>query len=87
MSKTQNAPTPVAVRHDLAATSFERRESGRQARVLAPRAGLGEWDEKARGHEPIDTLMAQNDLRLAEVVNVPNALVTCRLPLDVFEDS
>jgi len=68
VSKTQNAPTPVAVRHDLAATSLERRESGRLARVLAPRAGLGDWDEKARGHDPIDTLMAQNDLRLAEVV-------------------
>jgi formamidase len=27
------------------------------------------------------------DLRLAEVVNVPSALVTCRLPLDVFEDA
>jgi uncharacterized protein (DUF2252 family) len=68
VSRTQNAPTPVAVRHDLAATANERRESGRQARVLAPRAGLGEWDEKARGHEPIDTLMAQNELRLVDVV-------------------
>lgn len=27
------------------------------------------------------------DLRMSEVVNVPNALVTCRLPLDVFEDA
>jgi formamidase len=27
------------------------------------------------------------DLRIAEAVNVPNALVTCRLPLDVFEGS
>jgi formamidase len=26
------------------------------------------------------------DLRVAEVVNIPNALVTCRLALDVFED-
>ncbi len=25
------------------------------------------------------------DLRVAEAVNIPNALVTCRLPLDVFE--
>jgi formamidase len=25
------------------------------------------------------------DLRVAEVVNIPNALVTCRLALDVFE--
>jgi formamidase len=27
------------------------------------------------------------DLRVAEVVNVPNVLVTCRLPLDVFDDA
>jgi formamidase len=27
------------------------------------------------------------DLRVAEVVNVPSALVTCRLPLDVFDSS
>jgi formamidase len=26
------------------------------------------------------------DLRVAEAVNVPNGIVTCRLPLDVFED-
>jgi formamidase len=27
------------------------------------------------------------DLRIAEAVNVPNGVVTCRLPLDVFADS
>jgi acetamidase/formamidase len=26
------------------------------------------------------------DLRVAEVVNIPNPLVTCRLALDVFEE-
>jgi formamidase len=26
------------------------------------------------------------DLRIAEAVNVPNAVVTCRLALDVFEE-
>ena len=40
---------------------------GRQARVLAPRADLGDWDERARGHDPIGTLLAQNDIRLAEL--------------------
>ena len=59
---------PVAARHDLAATAAERREIGRQARVLAPRADLGEWDEKARGHDPVDTILAQNDIRLPELV-------------------
>jgi uncharacterized protein (DUF2252 family) len=60
--------TPVAARHDNAASADERRDFGRQARVLAPREGLGEWDEQSRGHEPIDTLLAQNAIRLAEVV-------------------
>jgi uncharacterized protein (DUF2252 family) len=62
------ARTPVAARHDLFATYAERREAGRQARVLAPRAQLGDWDERARGHDPIDTLLAQNEIRMAEVV-------------------
>ena len=62
------ASTPVAARHDLAATAAERREIGRQGRVLAPRAGLGEWDQGVRGHDPIETIMAQNDIRLHEVV-------------------
>ena len=69
MSKVHRvAPTPVAARHDLAATAAERREMGRQARVLAPRVDLGEWDERTRGHDPIDTLVAQNDIRLSELV-------------------
>src|SRR6185437_7575404 len=38
---TPGAATPVAAKHDLAATAEERRAMGRQARVLAPRADLG----------------------------------------------
>ena len=67
MSNTQNTPTLVAARHDLAATAAERREIGRQARVLAPRGQLGEWDERNRGHDPVDRLLAQNEIRLAEL--------------------
>ena len=67
MSKTRNAPALVAARHDLAATAAERREIGRQARVLAPRADLGEWDERTRGHDPVDRILAQNDIRLPEL--------------------
>jgi uncharacterized protein (DUF2252 family) len=66
--ETRAAPTPVAARHDVAASAAERRELGRDARVLAPRADLGEWDETMRGHDPIETLLAQNDIRLADVV-------------------
>ncbi len=60
--------TPVAARHDLAATAAERREAGRQARVLAPRSGIGDWDERARGHDAVETIMAQNAGRLPELV-------------------
>jgi uncharacterized protein (DUF2252 family) len=68
VSSAYRAPTPVAAKHDLAATSAERREMGRQARVLSPRAALGEWDERARGHDPVDTILAQNDIRQADLV-------------------
>jgi uncharacterized protein (DUF2252 family) len=68
VSKTQRrAVTPVAAKHDLAATAAERRQIGRQARVLAPRVGLGDWDERVRGHDPVDTLVAQNEIRLPEL--------------------
>jgi uncharacterized protein (DUF2252 family) len=68
VSKSQHRPvTPVAAKHDLAATAAERRQIGRQARVLAPRAGIGDWDERARGHDPVDTLVAQNAIRLPEL--------------------
>ncbi|HXP33212.1 MAG TPA: DUF2252 family protein, partial [Acidimicrobiales bacterium] len=60
--------TPVAARHDLAATAAERRETGRQSRVLAPRAGIGDWDQRARGHDAVETIMAQNEIRLPELV-------------------
>jgi len=60
--------TPVAARHDLAATAAERREAGRQSRVLAPRAGIGDWDERSRGHDALETIMAQNHIRLPELV-------------------
>jgi uncharacterized protein (DUF2252 family) len=69
-ASTENrvVPTPVAARHDIAASTEERRELGRQSRTLAPREGLGEWDQASRGHDPIETILAQNDIRLAEVV-------------------
>jgi uncharacterized protein (DUF2252 family) len=53
---------------DLTATAAERREAGRAARRRAPRAGIGEWDEAARGHDALETVLAQNRIRLPEVV-------------------
>lgn len=61
--------------------------------TLAARRALLEllgWLEAERGlsrEQGYVLASVAADLRLAEVVNVPNALVTCRLPLDVFEDS
>src|SRR5271155_6237518 len=70
MSNTHYGPTTVAAKYDLAASEAERREMGRQARILAPRADLGDWDERARGHDPVDTLLAQNHIRLAELAGL-----------------
>ena len=44
MSESPRVATIVAAKHDLAATYAERREVGRQSRVLAPRASIGDWD-------------------------------------------
>ena len=68
--------TTVAAKHDLAATADERREIGRQARILAPRADLGDWDERARGHDPVDTLLAQNHIRLPELAGLRHQRMT-----------
>jgi uncharacterized protein (DUF2252 family) len=68
VTKTTLTAPSVAPRHDLAATVAERRAMARQSRVLAPRAALGEWDEKARGHDAVDTIVTQNAIRLPELV-------------------
>jgi uncharacterized protein (DUF2252 family) len=57
-----------AMRHDLAATPAERKELGRAARRSAPRRALGAWDEVARGHDALETVLAQNRDRLPELV-------------------
>ena len=76
MSNGHYGSTTVAAKHDLAATADERREIGRQARILAPRADLGEWDERARGHDPVDTLLAQNHIRLPELAGLRHQRMT-----------
>jgi hypothetical protein len=67
VSNPHYEPATVAAKHDLAASADERRAMGRQARILAPRADLGNWDERSRGHDPVDTILAQNDIRLPEL--------------------
>ncbi len=61
------APTPTVL-HDLSATSRERRQSGKSARTRARRGGLGYWREAERGHEALATILAQNRIRVPELV-------------------
>ena len=42
-------------------------KSGGRRGYLAPRADLGEWDERNRGHDPVDRILAQNAIRLPEL--------------------
>jgi uncharacterized protein (DUF2252 family) len=76
MSNGHYGTTTVGAKHDLAATADERREIGRQARILAPRVDLGDWDEKNRGHDPVDTLLAQNHIRLPELAGLRHQRMT-----------
>jgi formamidase len=68
-------------------------ESASMDATLAARRALLElidWLEAERGltrEQGYVLASVAADLRVAEVVNVPSALVTCRLPLDVFEDA
>ncbi len=59
------APTSL---HDLPATSNERRLSGKSARKRAQRSTLGYWREEERGHDPLKTILAQNQIRIPELV-------------------
>jgi uncharacterized protein (DUF2252 family) len=59
-------PGPTAeptLHHDLAATTGERRASGRAARARIPRRALGRWDESQRGHDALATILAQDAIR------------------------
>ena len=67
-------------------------ENGSMDATLAARRALLEligWLEAERGltrEQGYVLASVAADLRVAEAVNVPNVLVTCRLPLDVFEE-
>ena len=62
--------TPLEPARDLRATSSERRESGRAARKRVRRADLGRWAEAERGHDALQTILAQNEIRVAELVPI-----------------
>jgi uncharacterized protein (DUF2252 family) len=62
-------PSPAAM-HDLPATSQERRASGKGARKQVPRRTLGYWAEEDRGHDAAATILAQNQIRVPELVPI-----------------
>ena len=61
---------PPAVVHDLSATINDRRARGRAARKRARRGGLGHWEERDRGHDALSTILAQNKIRVPELVPI-----------------
>jgi uncharacterized protein (DUF2252 family) len=63
-------PRPAAVLADLPATDAERRGSGRTARKRARRNTLRYWAEDGRGHDALETILAQNQLRAPELVPI-----------------
>jgi uncharacterized protein (DUF2252 family) len=58
------------VPHDLPATSDERRASGKSARKHKRRGALGHWAEEDRGHDALETILAQNEIRIPELVPI-----------------
>jgi uncharacterized protein (DUF2252 family) len=63
-------PRLAAVLADLPATDGERRVFGRAARKRVRRGTLGCWAEDDRGHDALETILAQNQLRVAELVPI-----------------
>jgi uncharacterized protein (DUF2252 family) len=55
---------------DLAATRAERRAAGRAGRKRARRGALGHWTEEDRGHDALQTVLAQNSIRVPELLPV-----------------
>jgi uncharacterized protein (DUF2252 family) len=65
-----SSPAPSLASHDIAATSAERQACGKNARKRAPRGMLGHWSEQDRGHNALDTILAQNKIRAAELTPI-----------------
>jgi hypothetical protein len=61
---------PPAMLPDLPATSSERRARGKAARKRARRGTLGSWAEQDRRHDALETILAQDEIRVAELVPI-----------------
>ncbi len=53
---------------DLAATRGERRAAGKAARKRVKRRALGYWPPDERGHDALETILAQNKIRVPELL-------------------
>lgn len=88
-----NRPTPRPCFETMGIPLSDEGENESMDATLAARHALLEligWLEAERGltrEQGYVLASVAADLRVAEVVNVPNALVTCSLPLDVFDDA
>jgi uncharacterized protein (DUF2252 family) len=67
-SRSAGSQAPGSGRRDLAATEPERRRSGKLARKRAQRGSLGRWDEADRRRDPLEAILAQNAMRVPELV-------------------
>jgi uncharacterized protein (DUF2252 family) len=67
-SRSPGLPRSAGVLPDLPATADERRACGRAARNQLPRSGLGKWEEADRGHDALATILAQDQIRVPELV-------------------
>jgi uncharacterized protein (DUF2252 family) len=56
--------------HDLSATSSERKAAGKAALDRVDRDALGYWAEEDRGHDALETILAQNQIRVPELVPI-----------------
>jgi len=48
----------------------ERGGEGRTARKIVPRRGLADWNPNGRGHDPLATILAQNEIRTQDLVPI-----------------
>jgi uncharacterized protein (DUF2252 family) len=69
-SSSPGPSQPPAAPPDLQATSAERWAAGRAARKRARRRALGYWTEDDRGHDPLQTILAQDKIRVPELVPI-----------------
>lgn len=45
-------------------------EAGKAARKQAPRSAIGVWNPETRGHDPLETILAQNTIRDADLLPI-----------------